>query len=471
MPKPVKVNSVKECNMAELMQDQHDITYDGKIGELYKIYALSILLSILTLGIYHFWGKTRKRRYLTSSFMLANDRFEYTGYAKELFIGLIVGVVLLVVAYLPLGWSSYVIEDYMKAPPQMNNQESTTDESEEPTVHHFEQKDAFNQNKLIAEYVGLTHFWFQFNDQGLYFRYNKGLLDVKWRIHLPFFVSYVNVQFIPSENVALLIALILIPLYLTLFFIWLPFVIVFGSLRYRVSRLRWRGIRGHLEGSAFIYASLGLIHTVLKIITLGFWIPLSDIMLNKYKLKRLYFGNQQASFSINYSSLVVVNLATIGACLYLVALMTFLGYLILPAIVSMAPGEGWLVEKLIYTLVKEGYYLTLIILIWVCYIPRYWYRAALLRGRYNNLRFGDISFTCNATGFDYLKLFVINDLIFIFTLSLGLPLLWQRRMQFFCRHIKVIGNLNQLAIEQAPGKKSKFGGGFASIMNLEIGLI
>ncbi|MGD9593050.1 MAG: DUF898 family protein, partial [Candidatus Berkiella sp.] len=105
------------------------------------------------------------------------------------------------------------------------------------------------------------------------------------------------------------------------------------------------------------------------------------------------------------------------------------------------------------------------------YIPRYWYRATLLRGRYNNLKFGEIGFSCDATGYQYFKLFFLNDLIFIFTLSLGLPLIWQRRMKFFCEHVKVTGNLNQLSIEQAPFEKSKFGGGFASIMNLEIGLI
>ncbi len=458
--------------MLEKQQEVHRLKYDGKISELYKIYALSISLSILTLGIYHFWGKTRKRRYITSSFILENDRFEYTGYAKELLIGLFVGLLLLAIFSLPFFWAQDEIENFSKLKQELVEENATQNASEEqPTVHHFEQHDAFDQNKLIAEFVSFTQFWVQFNDQGFYFKYQKGILDVKWRIAVSIFNFTLDAQFNPKKNISLLIAILTIPLYLVFFFVCLPFILVFGSLRYRVSRLRWRGIRGHLEGSAILYSLLGLMHTFLKVITLGFWIPFSDIMLNKYKLKKLYFGNQQASFNIRYKPLILANLATIGATLYVVGLMMLIGYFALPYIAQSAPHEGWLIEKLIYTLIKEGYGLCLIILIWICYIPRYWYRATLLRGRYNNLKFGDIGFNCDASGYEYFKFFIINDLIFIFTLSLGVPFIWQRRMKFFCRHVHVIGNLNQLTIEQAPGEKSKFGGGFASIMNLEIGLI
>ncbi|MBS0287069.1 MAG: DUF898 family protein [Proteobacteria bacterium] len=453
-------------------QELHTFSYDGKIDELYKIYALSITLSILTLGIYHFWGKTRKRRYITSSFILDNDRFEYTGYAKELIWGLVFGCLLLFSSLIPLIWAQDEIEAFNKQKhdhQQVQQEDENVDENE--TAYHFEQHDPFNHNKIMGQYSSLSNFWVRFNDQGVFLKYKNELLDVKWRLSISLFNSTLDAQFNPKKNIKLFIAVLMTPIYLIFFFAFLPFIIVFGSLRYRISRLRWRGIRGHLGGSALVYGSLGLINTILKVITVGFWIPISDIMLSKYKLKKLYFGNQKAAFNISYKALIMVNLGTIGAICYLVGLVSLVAYFILPYIASLAPHEGWLIEKLIFTLIKEGYYLVVILLIWICYIPRYWYRAALFRGRYNNLRFGNIGFTCDASGYDYFKLFVINDLIFILTLSLGLPILWQRRMQFFCKHVKVSGNLSELSILQAPGEKSKFGGGFASIMNLEIGLI
>lgn len=61
--------------------------YHGKTGKLSGIYIVNLLLSIVTLGIYSFWGKTRIRRYMTSHVMLNKDRFEYTGTGMELFTG------------------------------------------------------------------------------------------------------------------------------------------------------------------------------------------------------------------------------------------------------------------------------------------------------------------------------------------------------------------------------------------------
>lgn len=72
-------------------------TYDGRIGELYVIFIKNILLTIVTLGIYRFWGKTRVRRYLWSHTALFGDRFEYTGTGWELFKGFLVALLLFVV--------------------------------------------------------------------------------------------------------------------------------------------------------------------------------------------------------------------------------------------------------------------------------------------------------------------------------------------------------------------------------------
>jgi uncharacterized membrane protein YjgN (DUF898 family) len=46
----------------------NDLEYDGKISSYYKIWIINIIFSILTLGIYSFWGKTKLRKYSASSF-------------------------------------------------------------------------------------------------------------------------------------------------------------------------------------------------------------------------------------------------------------------------------------------------------------------------------------------------------------------------------------------------------------------
>jgi uncharacterized membrane protein YjgN (DUF898 family) len=76
-------------------------TYDGRLGELFGIFFVNLLLSIVTLGFYRFWAKTRMRRYIWSRVSLNGDAFEYTGTGGELFIGfLIVGGLFIVATIL-----------------------------------------------------------------------------------------------------------------------------------------------------------------------------------------------------------------------------------------------------------------------------------------------------------------------------------------------------------------------------------
>ena len=54
-------------------------------SEIFRLSIMNILLGMLTLGIYRFWGKTRVRQYLWSQFSFDNESFEYTGRGGELF--------------------------------------------------------------------------------------------------------------------------------------------------------------------------------------------------------------------------------------------------------------------------------------------------------------------------------------------------------------------------------------------------
>ncbi len=57
---------------------------------MFKIFIINYVLSIITLGFYRFWGKTRIRRYVWSNVEIFDDRLEYTGTPKELLIGFLV---------------------------------------------------------------------------------------------------------------------------------------------------------------------------------------------------------------------------------------------------------------------------------------------------------------------------------------------------------------------------------------------
>lgn len=61
--------------------------YHGISGELFGIFLDNIVLTVLTLGIYRFWGKTRTRRDTIGHIEAFGDRFEYSGTGGELFFG------------------------------------------------------------------------------------------------------------------------------------------------------------------------------------------------------------------------------------------------------------------------------------------------------------------------------------------------------------------------------------------------
>ncbi len=63
--------------------------FHGRWQDFAKIAFTNMLLSIVTLGIYRFWATTREREYLWSQTQFIDERLEWTGTGKELFIGFI----------------------------------------------------------------------------------------------------------------------------------------------------------------------------------------------------------------------------------------------------------------------------------------------------------------------------------------------------------------------------------------------
>lgn len=82
-----------------------DVTfsYHGNDTDLFVLTLKNLLFKMLTLGVYHFWGKTRVRQYIWSQSALNGERLEYTGLVRELVIGYMLAMVL--VGPLLGGWN------------------------------------------------------------------------------------------------------------------------------------------------------------------------------------------------------------------------------------------------------------------------------------------------------------------------------------------------------------------------------
>lgn len=62
-------------------------TFHGSGGTLFGIHIVNVLLTLVTLGVYYFWAKTRVRRYTFGQAEFHGDRFAYHGTGKELLLG------------------------------------------------------------------------------------------------------------------------------------------------------------------------------------------------------------------------------------------------------------------------------------------------------------------------------------------------------------------------------------------------
>ncbi len=71
---------------------QQRVVNDGRGADLFLIMLVNYLLKVVTLGIYHFWAKTRVRNYMWSHTLIDDERLQYTGTGGELFVGFLKAV-------------------------------------------------------------------------------------------------------------------------------------------------------------------------------------------------------------------------------------------------------------------------------------------------------------------------------------------------------------------------------------------
>ena len=69
--------------------------YVGRRGQLFRLALVTSVLTVLTLGLYRFWMKTRLRRYYWSAIRPGGQALEYVGEPLEKLLGFLIAVVFL----------------------------------------------------------------------------------------------------------------------------------------------------------------------------------------------------------------------------------------------------------------------------------------------------------------------------------------------------------------------------------------
>lgn len=252
--------------------EKSDVSYDGSVASIYKIWIKNLILSVITLFIYRAWAKTRMRKYLWSHIKVNGHALTYTGTGKELFRGFIkVALFYFVMSSIIFAITFGVMLKVGLEDIQIN--QAVTQQNIEEALGLCGYKDISNipdgQYKSCLFKYGLA--------------------------------SSYNASMVKLFSTALTWSVIL----------YIIFYAQYSALRYRLSRTTWCGIHGSLTGSPRKYAFMCIGRFIINIVTLGIAIPKSDLIKQGAITNNMYLGNKKASFHEGRGKLGSVNIKTL----------------------------------------------------------------------------------------------------------------------------------------------------------------
>ena len=90
------------------------LRFVGAGSDLFGIYIINMLLSIVTLGLYYPWAKAATLRYTYANTQLDNSAFQFHGTGKEIFMGFIKAIGIIIGLYAVLIGLSFVSSTVLK---------------------------------------------------------------------------------------------------------------------------------------------------------------------------------------------------------------------------------------------------------------------------------------------------------------------------------------------------------------------
>jgi uncharacterized membrane protein YjgN (DUF898 family) len=354
------------------------LTWKQQSG-LIGLSIVNFLLRIVTLGIYHFWGKTEVRRRIWSAIRLNGEPLEYTGTGKELFLGFLVVVAVI----------------------------------------------------LLPLMLGVFAVTFTFGPDSL--------------------------------ATALLQTLI----YVALFF--LVGVAMHRALRYRLSRTRWRGIRGGLEGSSWSYAWTHFWTALLVPLTLGWIMPWRATMLQRALSNDMRFGNRPFRFEARSGPLYgPFAILWVGCVILFAAVGAVVGFgvqmsasKIDPA--TLQPGQPMPLDPTVGVTIFGA-----IVVAYILFgIMIAWYSAAKMNHFAAHTHYEGATFKGNATAGSLIWLVISNMLILTLTVGLLAPVAQARAARYFVERLSINGAVPLADIVQRAEDPMRRGEGLAQVFDVD----
>jgi uncharacterized membrane protein YjgN (DUF898 family) len=352
------------------------VTWVHPRGGLVGLSLLNALLRILTLGVYHFWGKTEVRQRIWSAVRIDGEPLEYRGTGGELFKGFIIVFLLVLV---PLSIIS-LLPLLLGASPG---------------------RDALFQFGLFFAILALGGF------------------------------------------------------------------AIYRARRYRLSRTRWRGIRGAMSGRSMPFAWTYLWTTVLIPFTLGWIVPWRAARLQRALFNDTQFGDKNFTFTGNSAPLYARYwVVWVSAIVLYFAVAIAIGVVLIAGSggsppqpgAPLPPPTGWQIAAMI------GIALAALL---IFAMIRAWYSSGMFNYFAAQTKYQGCGFRLTTTVPSLVWLVFTNYLIRLLSLGVLTPVAEARSMRYIVERLSIDGNVDWPAIGQNPAALMARGEGLAEAFDVD----
>ncbi|MHA6332266.1 YjgN family protein [Qipengyuania sp. CAU 1752] len=285
-----------------------------------------------------------------------------------------------------------------------------------------------------------------------------GFLLVLLLFGVPYFIVSFGVQALIARGHETAGAVIAFASLLAIFYLF--GVARFRALRYRLSRTRWRGIRGGSDDKGFRFALSYMWKNLVGWIPLGLLIPWSMTSLWNERWSRMSFGPHQFEAHAKSGGVFARFLL-----FYLTPLIFFIGAIALGGMGMLAGygigGEdGMAIGGVLGIIGLILFFYLGLGLIAVAFYAKF-YREVVGATRWDNLEF-----SFEASTMDWVKLLVVDVILVVFTLGIGAIFLSYRHWKFMMTHLEASGEILLDELTQSTTTTASHGEGLLDAFDM-----
>jgi uncharacterized membrane protein YjgN (DUF898 family) len=263
--------------------------------------------------------------------------------------------------------------------------------------------------------------------------------------------------------------------YVSIAFIGVPLAFVgqYAGLRYRLSRTRWRGIRGDLAGSAWLYGVMASLFTLANAVTAQLMTPVVSVNLARPRLQNASIGTQRLEFAGNAGDIYGRYLGY-----YFLNILLWIVVIGLGATALIMGGVKFGIDesKVAEIFTKPGIATLLLVVVALFVLStlfgllilplRCWWQAYLLRYLVARVRAGPVLFATAISTRHMWSFMVVNYLIVVMTLGLGWPWVMHRTLRLIADQLWIYGAPDGASIRQPEGHGPRYGEGLLDMFDV-----